>query len=636
MQFLPSMLNRANPRFWLAVAWGLLWGWVLPQTPLMNGELATGDSVVRLLPHPIPAPVEIVLFTGQNGLVDRPAYSRRVEQLLAGGARGIIINLPVDFGLPLKLPGQVPLGLPKSCITLLETNLDCPLAQVLTRYYAQLILVTAAQPGSSPQQVNVYNHFQSFTADGQAYRHPLEQVLAVTGISPDRDGVVRHQTSPDWYTDIFNSGPWRLSPVALLAAQKWGQPFDTSTEQNLRFLPDELIETRPIPAICPVAEPCQVRGKIIILGYHQSPDILTPVGWLTSLQVEAQMLSSIFDRASYHRLSVLLQGLAILGETLLWVIFLNYFAPSKRPLPPLALWFALWGLVSLGWLGLVYLSVLAFELLLPTFFILGAITFTTVSIYISELWLRARAAFFAQQEELENLRKAERQAILNQARKLLYRVATDIHDRQLQQLKLVMDDLENCLDRPQPENLEPILQELGEIGLGIRNELTNLRSLADKLEISPELKSGLHEGIRVEFNKMWAKGELLLIPVLELEPLTEPLDQSQWLDAREDIFRFFREALANALRHGRQGTYVYIRLQQTEAGAELTIENDGVMDSISISQNQGGYGTKAMNTISASLHEGQWQRDLLDNERVCVSLRWNMQAYFPKQAVTMS
>ncbi len=240
-----------------------------------------------------------------------------------------------------------------------------------------------------------------------------------------------------------------------------------------------------------------------------------------------------------------------------------------------------------------------------------------------------------QQSVQQQQKLAERQAVLLQARKLLHRVASDIHDGSLQELKLVMDQLE-LLNLHQPSPLiEPLLDQLEAIGFSLRNELSNTRTLAEKLEITPELQFGLAHGITQWLQQLTQTGDLTLRVNWHLYPLREPKSDSAWMDAREDVFRFFREAITNVIRHAQPpnglATQVTIYLNQKGNQCHLIIENDGSL-SASLNPGQfdkkrkiGGYGTKLMATIAAELPQGDWERVSLENGGMRVTLRWTIE-----------
>jgi signal transduction histidine kinase len=144
--------------------------------------------------------------------------------------------------------------------------------------------------------------------------------------------------------------------------------------------------------------------------------------------------------------------------------------------------------------------------------------------------------------------------------------------------------------------------------------------------VSPELGAGLVVGIQQKLESLVETGELRLKVLQELQPLKEPRFDKAWLDAREDIFRFFKEALHNVMHHAQapsgNATYVQIVLKQTDDRVLLLIQNDGAK--FSASQSLKGQGTKLMATLAAGLPDGSWNREFLANGVVCVTLKWTL------------
>lgn len=235
------------------------------------------------------------------------------------------------------------------------------------------------------------------------------------------------------------------------------------------------------------------------------------------------------------------------------------------------------------------------------------------------------------QQQLRKQRQAlaERQAVLLQARKLLHRVATDIHDGPLRELKLVMDGIELLAIKYPTLNPDPLLDRLETVGSKLREQLRNTRTMAEKLEITPELQAGLDKGIEQRLQQLVSTGELTLKVESRLQPLLEPED-SNWLDTREDIFRFFKEAIANVIRHAQPpngtATIVTVSLSQVGTQCTLSVENNAIESFISESSKRshlsGGYGTKLMATIAAELPGGYWERVPLANGGMQVTLTW--------------
>ena len=130
-------------------------------------------------------------------------------------------------------------------------------------------------------------------------------------------------------------------------------------------------------------------------------------------------------------------------------------------------------------------------------------------------------------------------------------------------------------------------------------------------------------------------GDLTIQVHQYLQPLREPKSDSLWIDAREDIFRFFREAMANVIRHAQPpngtATKVSIYLSQEGPKCRLVIENNGILpttdekDNSDKKRQMGGYGTKIMATIASELPQGTWERLSLETGEMRVSLTWTIE-----------
>ncbi len=249
-------------------------------------------------------------------------------------------------------------------------------------------------------------------------------------------------------------------------------------------------------------------------------------------------------------------------------------------------------------------------------------------------------------------------AILSQTRKLLARTATDIHDQPLQDLKLVMDQLEmitfdgkvdaNLLQLRHPTRGSiSLVEKLSHIGQTIRDHLNDMQTVAQKQQaISPELAAGLGKGMARWLDLRLASGELRIIVRSHFDKLREPdlvatswlgirgnqdffseasEQEIAWVDDREDIFRFFKEAIANVIKHAQppkgDATWVEVTLRKEGQRCTLMVENNG---SPVDPNHPRGMGTKNMATIAASLPEGDWEAKFLPQGGVCVILHWHM------------
>lgn len=234
--------------------------------------------------------------------------------------------------------------------------------------------------------------------------------------------------------------------------------------------------------------------------------------------------------------------------------------------------------------------------------------------------------------ELDRLHAIEQTAIISQTRKLLHRIAADIHDGPLQELKLVMDRLEFLQMNSPDLDFNPILDRLEDLGDRLRQQLNQTRELA--LEITPDLREGLGIGITKKLQHLVESGELKLRVIQNLQPLAEPQLNSSWLEAREDIYRFFTEAIANVIHHAQppQGiaTQVNVRLVQQDRLCTMTIENDGeildrsILEITTQQRQRGGYGMKLMQAIAADLPNGAFERIALAEGGMLVQLTWHL------------
>ncbi|TYQ29811.1 sensor histidine kinase [Pseudanabaena sp. UWO310] len=237
-----------------------------------------------------------------------------------------------------------------------------------------------------------------------------------------------------------------------------------------------------------------------------------------------------------------------------------------------------------------------------------------------------------QQCELDRLHAIEQTAVISQTRKLLHRIAADIHDGPLQELKLAMDQLEFLQMNSPDLDFNPILDRLEDLGDRLRQQLNQTRELA--LEITPDLREGLGIGITKKLQHLVESGELKLQIVQNLQPLAESQLNSSWLEAREDIYRFFTEAIANVIHHAQppQGTATKVKviLKQQDRLCTMIVENDGEILDRSIfeltaqKRQRGGYGMKLMQAIANDLPNGIFERITLVEGGIRVQLTWHL------------
>ncbi|OBQ10508.1 MAG: hypothetical protein AN482_09570 [Anabaena sp. LE011-02] len=247
-----------------------------------------------------------------------------------------------------------------------------------------------------------------------------------------------------------------------------------------------------------------------------------------------------------------------------------------------------------------------------------------ISIFIYLIFGQQKEVIALQDYQITQLKAAEQEAILSRTRKILHRIAADIHDGALQELKLVMDkiELESDLD------IDLILDKLTALGQEIRNKLSNIRDLTEKMAVTPILQKGLDIGIKTTLEELVNSGKLTLQVITEIQPLQEPQFNSIWIEQTEEIYRFFREALNNVIQHAQPphgtATQVFVSLEQQGDKCTLVIANDGAILASTYRPKKGGYGTKIMDTIANELLDGVWEISVLPNGEVRVTLSWHL------------
>jgi signal transduction histidine kinase len=193
-----------------------------------------------------------------------------------------------------------------------------------------------------------------------------------------------------------------------------------------------------------------------------------------------------------------------------------------------------------------------------------------------------------------------------------------------------MDRLE-LLQLQHPElPIDPILDQLATLGTHLRQHLSRTNAIA--VDITPELRNGLDKGIQAQLTELLESEELTLKVIQQLQPLNEPTLNSLWLEAREDIYRFFKEAIHNVIHHAQPphgtATQVMVSLKQRGDQAMLIIENNGAFldpktfETTDQQRQRGGYGTKLMDTIAAELPDGNIRRIFLKEGGLHIQLTW--------------
>ncbi len=635
----------------LGVTWSLLLSAIFSKLPTVQKlELGIQDSLTWLYkPDDLPNEILIVTVDSEIAKPEHNFYADLVNRLITQKAKVVVINLPHSLRRPL------------------DSSLENLLKELIEKYPNQIVLVSYTKKSSQqiPSALPIYYHLLPFDDKKIKPKVAPEQVHGFFEYETD----LLDLTSPArrahlagrfaYVEDLYQT--YKLKSVAVLALEKFSLPLRnkaiTTTVQNKQI---PLAQTTiginfygsggrfprlGISSICiptsiqlnqcsiPLAnfEAQKIQNKLVLIDlpkeYLASTGMISPFGdRLSVAEVQSNLIGNLmtgsFLKTSPSWFNSIITTLGAIFFSLL-VSFQVVKNKSQYIYSKL--------LLSLGVIGIyIGFGLLSFKqgltVPLATPVLTWLLTGASVAICLL-LWQKQ------QQLRKQHQALAERQAVLLQARKLLHRVATDIHDGPLQELKLVMDGIELLAIKHPTLNPDPLLNRLETVGRDLRNQLSNTRTMAEKLKITPELQAGLDKGIQQSLQQLVSTGELTLKVESRLQPLLEPED-SNWLDTREDIFRFFKEAIANVIRHAQPpngtATTVTVSLFQVGTQCTLSIENDAIESFFSESSKRshpsGGYGTKLMNTIAAELPNGYWERVPLANGGMQVTLTWSLKA----------
>lgn len=621
---------------WLSLSWSFLWSLVFSELLLTHKlDLYLHDRLIRLT-HRRTTPSEILLVpitqtdlqTWGNTTEPTP-YVTLIDRLLNAGAAGVIFNLLPNWVQTADHPNN-------------------PIKTLIQKHRDRLILIlptsSATQP--NPTEWRSYQYFLPTDKKGIS-TIPPQTILGFAEYEPEDKNprslasTARQANLTGQFTNPQNANGFLfLNSFASLSIKKFlhrqkNLPIPTTPIQ-IQFwgktgtfprLDAQLLLSDRSP-------PLNLRHKIVLVGFSdvRNPDafaIRSPFGDLMpAVEFQANLLASLLTQTYYRTVPLVLQGLFILLGGLL----LSYWIVIGKLHPHYTRNYRYWSLpifllLSFGGLsaGLWWIH----WLLPPTLplFVWGV---TLCSVFLS-LELGVQKALITQQQcEIDRFQTAEQSAIISQARKLMHRLASDIHDGPLQELKLIMDRLE-LLQMQSPQlPIDPILDQLENLGIHLRQHLQQTRTLS--LEITPNLKAGLAQGITQTLTELAQSGELTLLVIHRLQPLKEPELDSQWIEAREDIYRFFLEAIHNVIYHAQPphgtATTVTVTLTQQETHCTLTIENNGAILAPDIfeptrqQRQRGGYGTKLLDTIAAELPKGSIERTPLPRGGLRLQLTW--------------
>ena len=357
------------------------------------------------------------------------------------------------------------------------------------------------------------------------------------------------------------------------------------------------------------------KNKIVIIGFLEGEelDVLgmqSPFGEIIpGIEIQANIISSLMTNSYYRTLSDLTTLLLYLvGGGMVGMVMTSIKIGNSLKYMLLAI--------------LVYhcLIMLAFfkGWMLPIISPLLAWIFTTITVI---LYLKNNQLIQDNQRQQRLI--AEEEAMLSKAKQLIRGKWSDIHEYPLQELKVAMYELEFSSLSSQESEL--IINRLSTVGQEIRKHLT--LDLDSELTLTPELDHGLTVAIQKKLKELTDSGKLKLDVKANLETIKEPKFKSQWISAREDIFRFFCEAINNVINHADLASQLSIDLFKKGENCVLVIEDNGkIPDNLEIEKKE-GLGTKLLEEIADNLPEGIFERVFLPQGGVRVKLIWNHARY---------
>ncbi|MBE9238786.1 CHASE2 domain-containing protein [Anabaena aphanizomenioides LEGE 00250] len=612
-------------------------------------ELQLQDIFLRLN-QPKTIPPEIILvkiqpqdLANQKLSLGRIFYADLVEHLLESGASVVVLNLHNDWEESPELEYPIKIN----------EIINKPLKTLVQNHSKQIVLVTRINSiiNSKKPKFFIYNHLIPFDSERLQPLIPPETIQgffeyenqAETPAHLSSTGRSYHLIGRFFLSEEINEIK-TFKSVPLLALEKWEQQqkkvyFSSRFSQiktpiKIKFWGKS--GTFPFLELTSICQPnkdkkClvlspkklsqQVQNKVIFIGFVegnniQTMPILSPFGdSMAGVEIQANIMASLMTDSflqipsSWVDLIIIIFGGFLISIGIYnyqnWRLFLIVFAIFSVYL---GLCLIVW---KCKWILLIIQPLLVW-------------TVTGISIFIYFIFGQQKEVIALQNYQITQLKAAEQEAILSRTRKILHRIAADIHHGALQELKLVMDriELESDLD------IDLILDKLTALGQEIRNKLSNIRDLTEKMEITPILQPGLDIGIKTTLEELESSGKLTLKVITEIQPLQEPELNSIWIEHREEIYRFFREALNNVIQHAQPphgtATQVFVSLKQQGDKCTLVIANDGAMLGSTYRPKKGGYGTKIMDTIANELLNGIWEISVLPNEEVRVTLSWRL------------
>ncbi|MEM7591381.1 MAG: CHASE2 domain-containing protein, partial [Cyanobacteria bacterium P01_A01_bin.83] len=645
----------------LGTGFGLFYSVLLREISwLQKLELNTYDTFLYRKSPQIP-PEEILLIkldqqyqsrrVLSNKFSERTFYTSLIGQLLEHKAAVVVLNLRHYWR-----------DIPDDDWKNADSS-NSPLKNLVKKHSEQIVLVTPTNSLShvTDTKLQIYNHFLPTSED-------FSQPISPTSVQGFAEYELQNNKTVnltsfarrvnligEFVTSDRLEPRQKFDSAFLLAIEKFNQQQTNHNLKTATTFPQTIgvnywssnIESLSVREICvkDVIEKCQVTpnlnlsshvaNKIVVVGFSQGRDLNTlPVTTSTKAEIpfiefQGHILASLISDQYYRIIPAWSKWLIHLTGAIIVSGIVIFGMDSSRLTYPKSFFLILLGLIA-AYLGLTlffWQNYYTLPVIIPLSIWSASAISTTICLFLG----LQKQLINNQQQTIEQLKRAEEKAVILQTRKLLQRIASDLHDTALQDLKILMDrlELESNLDS------ELIIDSLESIGQQIREELYSMRQMSQKLEVSSILRSGLDIGIRVSLEQLIDSSQLTLQVVYDLHSLNEPIANSAWIDAREDIYRFFREAISNVIFYAQppygQATQVKVSLWRNQDRCFLIVTDDNfqasassVVETTSQRRSSGGYGTKIMETIASELPQGSWSRTNIPEQGTKIELSWNL------------
>ncbi|MBE9060110.1 sensor histidine kinase [cf. Phormidesmis sp. LEGE 11477] len=384
----------------------------------------------------------------------------------------------------------------------------------------------------------------------------------------------------------------------------------------------------------------ELEGKVVILGLvnpapeqDEAQTIDVTIGPVSAAETQASQISGLIEGQVYipYRGWAEYAVVGVIGVFFSYVlgVLIFYSAPGERAARRNRTLFTL--LSALVLYGFLVLAFAYFYVLLP---IASPIASWIVTIVGSGMfWLYRDQQKAIREQKLANVRAllSERQAIVNHASNQLRSIADRVHQDALHHLKLAMDRLELMRIDNLDCDLQVPIEKLLQASESIRSNLQETRLCAKELAISPELKPGLCEAIHKHLEELQVDSELKLKVDSEIDLIDESILNDGWIEARESVFSFYRDAINNVVYHAQppkgRAAWVKIVLRCQGSQACLQIVNDGGFDQSYLRNLSRGFGAQSMDEATSKLPEGRWSRTITEEGYFQVKLRWSVRDF---------